>query len=465
MMEDNIVDQKFPCLSREWKAKFDKLDEVRQELLCNNFEMKAPCIESVEPIAKALVDFQRRVVSKEKAVNILEEIEDKIFHCSLCRCFYVEPVTLNCGHTLCKTCILPRKIYVSNIIECKQCGSTNHGKDISVNVLLAHLIRKWLPQEYEGEVKMLAQVQREFKGDQRKIVETLSGVLSKTPYHVKALKWRSCAFFHMGLYKQALEDAKLACDLRPFLPSVFHQRGVVLFAMGNYEKAILSFSRALALEPKLRRGCQLELLSCLTQWLDFVNRSKEAFLTERFLKGFTTTKFSYKCYLKFKGLTGDFQDEQQLLNELKHKRNLKITSGTRSSLKRPFEDNEENSPFGARNSRSKCLKTSTERDSSCSDPNQTALTREKDDLECNICYSLLYQPVTTTCGHTFCRECLQRGLDYRPECPCCRRSLNCGVERNTKVNKVVKEIVEKNFPEEYAERERSFTEEKALWKG
>ncbi|XP_048488920.1 uncharacterized protein LOC105387093 isoform X3 [Plutella xylostella] len=32
-------------------------------------------------------------------------------------------------------------------------------------------------------------------------------------------------------------------------------------------------------------------------------------------------------------------------------------------------------------------------------------------------------PVTTPCGHTYCRSCLERSLDYRPHCPLCSQSL------------------------------------------
>lgn len=37
--------------------------------------------------------------------------------------------------------------------------------------------------------------------------------------------------------------------------------------------------------------------------------------------------------------------------------------------------------------------------------------------------SLLFEPVTASCGHTFCRECLYRVLDHAPTCPVCRTLL------------------------------------------
>ncbi|KAL0265377.1 hypothetical protein SLS55_001343 [Diplodia seriata] len=46
------------------------------------------------------------------------------------------------------------------------------------------------------------------------------------------------------------------------------------------------------------------------------------------------------------------------------------------------------------------------------------------ELDCHVCYNLLLDPVTTSCGHTFCRKCLVRALDHTVHCPVCRRSLN-----------------------------------------
>lgn len=45
------------------------------------------------------------------------------------------------------------------------------------------------------------------------------------------------------------------------------------------------------------------------------------------------------------------------------------------------------------------------------------------DLDCHVCYNLMLNPVTTPCGHTFCRKCLARILDHADICPVCRRNL------------------------------------------
>ena len=49
--------------------------------------------------------------------------------------------------------------------------------------------------------------------------------------------------------------------------------------------------------------------------------------------------------------------------------------------------------------------------------------RIRGEFDCQICYAIYLDPLTTTCGHTFCRKCLQRVLDHSSYCPICRRLL------------------------------------------
>ncbi|MEQ2218342.1 hypothetical protein XENOCAPTIV_001867, partial [Xenoophorus captivus] len=47
---------------------------------------------------------------------------------------------------------------------------------------------------------------------------------------------------------------------------------------------------------------------------------------------------------------------------------------------------------------------------------------------------LFYEPVTTPCGHTFCKNCLERCLDHNPQCPLCKESLREEYEERTKTH-------------------------------
>ncbi|KIW32561.1 uncharacterized protein PV07_04092 [Cladophialophora immunda] len=45
------------------------------------------------------------------------------------------------------------------------------------------------------------------------------------------------------------------------------------------------------------------------------------------------------------------------------------------------------------------------------------------ELECQVCYQIMLDPLTTSCGHTFCRRCFCRAMDHTNHCPMCRRLL------------------------------------------
>jgi Lon protease-like protein len=48
----------------------------------------------------------------------------------------------------------------------------------------------------------------------------------------------------------------------------------------------------------------------------------------------------------------------------------------------------------------------------------------RSELDCQVCYGLFLDPITTACGHTFCRTCMHRLLDHSNLCPVCRRVFN-----------------------------------------
>ncbi|TDG99577.1 hypothetical protein EPR50_G00195620 [Perca flavescens] len=60
-------------------------------------------------------------------------------------------------------------------------------------------------------------------------------------------------------------------------------------------------------------------------------------------------------------------------------------------------------------------------------------------LKCSICMCLFVDPVTTACGHSFCKECLDRNCEYNDRlCPLCKQILR----RTPEVNIVLRSIAE-----------------------
>merc|ERR1712100_446215 len=64
--------------------------------------------------------------------------------------------------------------------------------------------------------------------------------------------------------------------------------------------------------------------------------------------------------------------------------------------------------------------------------------------------NVFFHPVTTSCGHTYCKECLERSFVYSSQCPLCRAPIypNPTLMSITEIDVMVKN----NFPGKYAER-------------
>nr|XP_023019065.1 LON peptidase N-terminal domain and RING finger protein 1 [Leptinotarsa decemlineata] len=73
------------------------------------------------------------------------------------------------------------------------------------------------------------------------------------------------------------------------------------------------------------------------------------------------------------------------------------------------------------------------------------------DLECILCSRCLLDPVTTGCGHTFCRGCLTRVLDHGLSCPLCMAPLNI-LDYSRGSTEVLQQAIQFLIPEDFNER-------------
>lgn len=80
-----------------------------------------------------------------------------------------------------------------------------------------------------------------------------------------------------------------------------------------------------------------------------------------------------------------------------------------------------------------------------------------EDFECVLCLKVFYDPVTTPCGHTFCRSCLFRAMDHGTQCPLCRGVVH--LSSNHPATVTLKNIIKRLFPDEYRQREEEAQKE------
>lgn len=97
------------------------------------------------------------------------------------------------------------------------------------------------------------------------------------------------------------------------------------------------------------------------------------------------------------------------------------------------------------------------------EPTPTDVTSKiHSELDCQICYLLLHDPITTPCGHTFCRPCLLRTSDHaqHPVCPTCRAPVLLPTPQNTPTNTLINNLICTLFPTAAADRAACETSER-----
>jgi len=76
------------------------------------------------------------------------------------------------------------------------------------------------------------------------------------------------------------------------------------------------------------------------------------------------------------------------------------------------------------------------------------------DFECSLCFRLFCKPVTTPCGHTYCKNCLLASLKFSAMCPLCRTELHNPCKYKYNANIVLMNVLDKHFKEQYQIREK-----------
>ncbi|KAL2815337.1 hypothetical protein BJX63DRAFT_420420 [Aspergillus granulosus] len=77
----------------------------------------------------------------------------------------------------------------------------------------------------------------------------------------------------------------------------------------------------------------------------------------------------------------------------------------------------------------------------------------RNELDCQMCYSLILDPLTTPCGHTFCRGCVAMALSHSNLCPICRQKLNMTTSvQSEQTNKRLSDLIQLFDPETVASR-------------
>ncbi|XP_038647052.1 LON peptidase N-terminal domain and ring finger 1, like isoform X1 [Scyliorhinus canicula] len=405
----------------------------------------------------------------------------RLLDCGGCREPLAQPVTLRCGHTWCRHCLRRSP-------SCPACGEAAADlQSLRPNVILSHLMAKWFPAEVRrtrDKIK-LEELVAECRFPE---ALTLLEQLELKPSDVALQSYRAESYAGLQLFKEAIEDMEAVCSRRPAWPEGYFRKARVLYTMGLVDEAVQSFLQCLALDEDFTPA-KVEVEKILCGLLSPVPENvKEGFLhRNKDLPAHLST--SAGCFHMTPNST-ELKDEisnvpnaegelacpsrthsVQLLHKVENLVGLKrISSAPLLSCqdkavlmkrKLTFSDQEIKETGDGK---SKHQKQDTEQLFHSSSFERTIIKDliDASDFDCSLCMRLFLEPITTPCGHTFCKACLERSLDHNPLCPLCKDSLKEYLEnRKYAVTYLLEEMIARYLSEELRERQSVHSEETA----
>ncbi|XP_029579664.1 LON peptidase N-terminal domain and RING finger protein 1 isoform X2 [Salmo trutta] len=348
-----------------------------------------------------------------------------LLECPICLFLMCEPATMSCGHTFCRSCL--GNYLSSRCPACKEIFKQRDANNIKNNILLFSVVEKCCPEETRIKCHILEKLKtREFTEALRIADEGIR----LAPGDVSLKVWRAEASMGLRLFSDALRDLEDLCCVRPNWTEGLFRKGNVLLEMGHQSEALIQFHRCLKLQAdftpaksQIKKILETEgmsvpeevpqILQVVSEYLrDHCPPITVLFPAEPAHSHTHCHNKSFR-YPQVEGADGDRRGDLETGPKVKHGTSTECCLCQAVSFLPTAEDDEMRRRREERHSRGGC---SLDRRDSLS-----VLTVS--DFECPLCIRLFYEPVTTPCGHTFCRTCLERSLDHNLRCPLCKQPL------------------------------------------
>jgi len=365
--------------------------------------------------------------------------------CVFCTSVLEEPVTLTCGHSCCKKCLLKDLSTVCKKCKVKYDPIEEDPIDVEayvkIDILVCDLVKKFWSKDLEA-TKLRNLGNKLFqRGAVEESIAKYTEAIELAPDDHLSLSNRSNAYQKCFQYEAALKDSEKSIEIKPDWSKAHFRKGVALAGLGRFEEAIIELFHCYLLEDSCSKMLRMEMVKVFHQLI--TARGQEE----------TEEKVSQASLYSESEEEEDGEDEGEDAEEddvtltrklVKKNKKLLIAknrrlTGVLAMIDQAVKGRVTNPP--------KLVPRPL-------DPQDA----DRDDFDCSLCFRMLHQPATTPCGHTFCKSCIDRSLDHKQECPLCKTQLR-GFQSNIRTNEFVEETIRRIFPADYAERQRGQEEE------
>uniref|UniRef100_A0A8C3LY55 LON peptidase N-terminal domain and RING finger protein 1 n=1 Tax=Chrysolophus pictus TaxID=9089 RepID=A0A8C3LY55_CHRPC len=356
----------------------------------------------------------------------------EMLRCPSCRLLLWEPVTVSCGHTFCKPCL--GEAVPSRCPVCHRRLKLLGVEAVKCNVVLCNLLEKCEERESRS-ARLAARIRsRLARGDLQDALRMAQKGIEMALEDTSLRLCRAEVLAALGRYPEALQDLEAVCRAEPMECKSFYRKGKVLLEMGRRAEARLAWEHCLMLNPHFQPG-QREMEKVLT-WED----APQSCAAHQDSSGPQEEQDE-----------GDPASSSTQAQEQKEE----LEAGRGDAV----SEHGQGTPLGqGRIPRGAAQKEDRQEANEEETAAMSNLLPLEDllsvsDLECSLCIRMFFEPVTTPCGHTFCKECLERCLDHRPNCPLCKQSLREYLKAGSySPTLLLQDIMLAAFPAQLAER-------------
>ncbi|OCT96867.1 LON peptidase N-terminal domain and RING finger protein 1 [Xenopus laevis] len=410
--------------------------------------------------------------------------------CPGCGGFLREPVSVQCGHMYCRCCLRgePRS-------RCRLCREEMGGAPRRTCVLLQQLADKWFPRPLPGAKSDRDEVifQLLGAGDYAEALRTVKSFMETDPDDLILHVYRADSYAGICEFGKAHNDLDFVLSMQNNWPEVYYKKAKILQASGHMYESLTFYLKTLALDETYEPArSEVETILC-----DFLAPAQDT--VEGILKDLERSSLP-NSQLKLFVLGADKEDVAYDLPGLEQheevpettkdfSKSIHRTSSAHTIHSKPHAGDESlkrvtSEPILRNHETGVLLKRKfslSEQDANiCEDVRKKHIKQGESarlelngksvsdaiidvvDFECSLCMRLFYEPVTTPCGHTFCKKCLERCLDHSPHCPLCKESLTEFLaKRSYNVTHLLEYLIKMYLPEELSERKRIHEEETA----
>jgi len=189
--------------------------------------------------------------------------------CVFCTSVLEEPVTLTCGHSACKKCLLRDLSTVCRKCKVKYEPIEEDPIDVEpymkIDILVNDLVKKFWFKDLEA-TKLRNLGNKLFqRGAVHESIAKYTEAINLAPDDHLSLSNRSNAYQKCNDFQAALQDSERSIEIKPDWGKAHFRKGMALAGLRRYEEALIAYFKCYLLEDSCSKFLRMEMMKVFHQ--------------------------------------------------------------------------------------------------------------------------------------------------------------------------------------------------------